>query len=94
MLIRLAPLVLFSGLCLAQDAARMDQIVQTFVANNQFMGTALVARGDQVLFNKGYGSANLEWNIPATPDTAYQLASVSKWGSSSDVQRGGAQVDC
>jgi len=78
MLIRLAPLVLFSGLCLAQDAARMDQIVQTFVANNQFMGTALVARGDQVLFNKGYGSANLEWNIPNAPNTKFRLGSVTK----------------
>ena len=56
----------------------MDQIVQTFVANNQFMGTALVARGDQVLFNKGYGSANLEWNIPNAPNTKFRLGSVTK----------------
>ena len=34
-----------------------------------FMGTALVARGDRVLLSKGYGSANLEWNIPNAPDT-------------------------
>ena len=56
----------------------MDQIVQSYVAGHQFMGTALVARGDQVLFNKAYGSANLEWNIPNTPDTKFRLGSVTK----------------
>jgi len=56
----------------------MDQIVQSYVADHKFMGTALVARGDQVLFNKAYGSANLEWNIPNTPDTKFRLGSVTK----------------
>jgi hypothetical protein len=28
------------------------------------MCSVLVARGDEVLLSKGYGSANLEWNIP------------------------------
>ena len=62
----------------AQDPSRMDQIVQYYVSNNQFMGTALVARGDQVLFSKGYGSANLEWNVPNTPSTKFRLGSITK----------------
>jgi CubicO group peptidase (beta-lactamase class C family) len=70
--------VLLAGGCLAQDAARMDQIVQSFVANHQFMGTALVAHGSQVLFSKGYGSANLEWDIPNAPNTKFRLGSVTK----------------
>src|SRR6266700_5390567 len=78
MLYRFVPLVLLAGSCLAQDAARMDQIVQSYVANHQFMGTALVARGSQVLFSKGYGSANLEWEIPNTPNTKFRLGSVTK----------------
>jgi hypothetical protein len=41
----------------AQDISRMDQVVQSVVANKQFMGSVLVARGDQVLFNKSYGRA-------------------------------------
>ena len=52
MVSRFALFVLLAGACLAQDAARMDQIVQSYVANHQFMGTALVARGSQVLFSK------------------------------------------
>jgi hypothetical protein len=33
----------------------------------------LVARADEVLFSKGYGSANLEWKIPGA-NTAPLLA--------------------
>jgi len=31
-----------------------------------------------VLLSKGYGSANLEWNIPNTPSTKFRLGSVTK----------------
>src|SRR4029077_16817227 len=47
-------------------------------ANKQFVGTALVARGSQVLFSKGYGSANLEWDVPNSPSTKFRLGSVTK----------------
>src|SRR5947208_9400112 len=78
MLTRFALFVLLAGSGLAQDAARMEQIVQSYVANHQFMGTALVARGPQVLFSKGYGSANLEWDVPNAPNTKFRLGSVTK----------------
>src|SRR4051812_25119558 len=75
---RLLSLVLLAGPCLAQNAARMDEIVQTYVANRQFMGSALVARGAQVLYSKGFGSANLEWDIPNAPNTKFRLGSITK----------------
>jgi CubicO group peptidase (beta-lactamase class C family) len=71
-------LFLLATTCFAQDVARMDEAVQSYVANEQFMGSALVARGDQVLFSKSYGSANLEWDIPNTTDTKYRIGSVTK----------------
>ena len=55
----------------------MDQVVQSFVADH-FMGSVLVARGDKVLFSKGYGFANLEWDIPNTPDTKFRVGSITK----------------
>jgi CubicO group peptidase (beta-lactamase class C family) len=78
MLSRIVLSVFLAGPCLAQDATRMDQIVQSYVADHKFMGTALVARGDQVLFTKAYGSANLEWDIPNTPNTKFRIGSVTK----------------
>src|SRR5262245_47508727 len=59
-------------------SGRMDQIVQSYAASLQFMGSVLVARGSDVLFSKSYGSANLEWDIPDTPGTKFRLGSLTK----------------
>ena len=77
MLSRFALSLVLAGACLAQDAVRMDQLVQSYV-DRKFMGTALVARGNQVLFSKGYGFADLEWDIPNAPSTKFRLGSVTK----------------
>jgi CubicO group peptidase (beta-lactamase class C family) len=72
-------ILLLAGNSLAQDVEkRMDQLVQSYASNKQFMGSTLVARGGEILFNRSYGSANLEWEIPNTPTTRFRLASVSK----------------
>jgi CubicO group peptidase (beta-lactamase class C family) len=63
--------------CMAQTA-RMNKIVESYVSSKQFMGSVLVARGNQVLLSKGYGQANLEWNIPNAPATRFRIASVTK----------------
>jgi len=75
---RAACVLFLAASCFAQDAGRMDQIVQSYAADRKFMGTALVARDGQVLFSKGYGFANLEWKIPNTPDAKFRLGSVTK----------------
>ena len=74
-------LLLLSPLALpAQDidATRVDHIVQSFVTSNQFMGSVLVARSGQVLVDKGYGYADLERQVPDTPETKFRLGSMSK----------------
>ena len=62
----------------AQDVSRMDRIIQSHVDSKQFMGSVLVAQGGKVLLNKGYGSANLEWDIPDSPQTKFRLGSLTK----------------
>jgi CubicO group peptidase (beta-lactamase class C family) len=62
----------------AQDVARMEQLIGARVDDKSFMGSVLIARGDEVLLSKGYGSANLEWNIPNTPTTKFRLGSITK----------------
>ena len=56
----------------------MDEIVQSYVRDKTYMGTVLVARGGDVMLSKGYGSANLEWDIPNTPATKFRLGSITK----------------
>ncbi|HYK88314.1 MAG TPA: serine hydrolase [Acidobacteriota bacterium] len=84
--------------CTAQDnVARMEQVVQAYVSANQFMGTVLVARDGSVLLDKGYGSANLEWNVPNTAETKFRLGSVTKQFTAACIllleERGKLRVD-
>ena len=60
------------------QALRMEQIVQSYVANKQFMGFILVSQNGNVLLNKGYGFANLEWQIPNSSITKFRLGSLTK----------------
>src|SRR5437016_1166644 len=62
----------------AQDVSRMDRIIQSHVDSKQFMGSVLVAQDGKVLLDKGYGSANLEWDIPDSPHTKFRLGSLTK----------------
>jgi CubicO group peptidase (beta-lactamase class C family) len=74
-----------AGTCRGQDTARMEQVIQSYVDKGKFMGSVLVARGDQVLLSKGFGSADLEWDIPNTPSTKFRLGSVTKQFTAASV---------
>ena len=52
-----------------------------------FGGTVLVARNGEVLFSKGYGPANAEWDIPNTPETKFRLGSITKQFTATAVLR-------
>jgi CubicO group peptidase (beta-lactamase class C family) len=56
----------------------MEAFVQAHLATGKFMGAVLVARGDEVLFQNGYGKANLELDVPITPETVFRLGSLTK----------------
>src|SRR5262245_4863289 len=70
--------VFVASSCFAQDAKNLDQIVQPYVQDKTFMGSVLVARGADVLLSKGYGSANLEWDVANAPSTKFRLGSITK----------------
>jgi CubicO group peptidase (beta-lactamase class C family) len=78
MMLRFAIVLLLACSGWAQDVARMEQVIQSYTANRQFMGSVLVAKGADVLLSKGYGSANLEWDVPNSPATKFRLGSITK----------------
>lgn len=78
MKLRFAIALLIAGAGCGQDTARMEQVIQSYTANHQFMGAVLVAKGGEILLSKGYGSANLEWDIPNTPAAKFRLGSITK----------------
>ncbi len=63
--------------CSAQSS-RYDSLVQPLVDSKEFSGTVLVARGPNVLFEKAYGYADLEWRVPNTIDGKFRIGSISK----------------
>lgn len=63
----------------AQDkAAQIDQLLKKYNEYNQFHGSVLVADNGGVIYKKGFGLANVEWNIANRPDTKFRIGSVTK----------------
>lgn len=61
-----------------QKAKQIDDLMGRYVDNGEFNGSVLVVENGKVIFKKGYGLANMEWNIPNTPDTKFRLGSLTK----------------
>jgi CubicO group peptidase (beta-lactamase class C family) len=69
----------FSSPIFAQDkAAKIDGLLKLYYDYGKFNGAALVAEGGRVIYKKGFGLANMEWNIPNRPDTKFRLGSMTK----------------
>jgi CubicO group peptidase (beta-lactamase class C family) len=66
------------SLCAQEAALKIDEILTRYHANGQFNGTVLVSEGGKVIYKKGFGLANMEWNIPNTTDTKFRLGSITK----------------
>ncbi|MCU7499911.1 MAG: serine hydrolase [Ignavibacteria bacterium] len=63
----------------AQDAAnKIESLMAKYNEYGYFDGSILVADKDNVVFKKGYGKANIEWNISNSPDTKFRVGSVTK----------------
>jgi CubicO group peptidase (beta-lactamase class C family) len=65
----------------AQEAASLTSKFDEYLsaaAKQGVTGSALVAKDGKVIFSKGYGMANDEWDIPNTPQTKFRLGSITK----------------
>lgn len=66
---------------------RVGAYLAPYVDTGNFSGAVLLARGDEVVLAKGYGQASLELDVPVTPDTVFQIASVSKGFTAAAILR-------
>jgi CubicO group peptidase (beta-lactamase class C family) len=62
----------------AQKAAKFDEVMALASKYQTFNGSVLVAENGKVIYKKGFGLANMEWNIPNTPETRFRLGSITK----------------
>lgn len=70
---------------LAQNLARMEEVIQSRVRDSTFTGSVLVARDTEIILNKGYGLANVEWQVPNSPTTKFRLGSLTKQFTSASI---------
>lgn len=57
---------------------KVDALMQEHVKTGGFTGTILLAAEGKPLVARGYGYANLEWQVPNTPATKFRIGSVTK----------------
>lgn len=57
---------------------KVDQLFATWDKPESPGAAIAVIKDGVVVYKRGYGSANLEYNVPITPQTVFHVASVSK----------------
>ncbi len=77
---------LFSSLQ-AQDSLRpkLDNYLRDVTDNKGFSGTVIVAKGNKVLLNQGYGWADLKKTKRVKRETKFYIASITKQFTSSAI---------
>ena len=73
-------LVLPAALLVAQNdtARRIDGLFERWDKPDSPGASLSVVRNGEIVYQKGYGSANLEYDVPIKADTVFHVASVSK----------------
>lgn len=64
---------------IAQDKVqKIDALLKNYYDYGQLNGAVLVSENGKVIYKKGFGMANMEWEIPNQPDTKFRIGSVTK----------------
>lgn len=69
------PITLFAQ---TQESEKLDNYLKAQESVKGFSGAVLVMKQNKVVLRKGYGMADMEWNIPNTADTRFRVGSVTK----------------
>lgn len=54
------------------------QYMDKYSESLKFSGTVLIGKGNDILLDRGYGMADYDNNIPNTPHTVFEIASLTK----------------
>ena len=57
---------------------KVDDFLRTRQSPFQFSGSVLVAVGDKIILDKGYGYADAELAVPNTPERIFRIGSLTK----------------
>lgn len=59
-------------------ALKIDEVMRSHAAAEDFSGSVLVARDGRILYQHAFGYANLEWKIPNDLQTKFEIGSMTK----------------
>jgi CubicO group peptidase (beta-lactamase class C family) len=75
----LLALLFFVNLTFGQSKTEeITKLIDTYTAYKTFNGSVLVAENGKIIYKKGFGFANMEWDIPNAPNTKHRLGSITK----------------
>ena len=74
----LALLVICNVAFSQSKAEKIDELIGKYAEYGKFNGSVLVADQGKVIYKKGFGMANMEWDIPNAPNTKHRLGSITK----------------
>lgn len=75
----LLSVLFFSTISFAQSKGdKIDQLIGKYAEYGKFNGSVLVSEKGKIIYKKGFGMANMEWDIPNAPDTKHRLGSITK----------------
>lgn len=61
-----------------QNVKQIDALMKQYYDYGKFNGSILVAEKGKIIYEHGFGMANMEWSIPNQPDTKFRIGSVTK----------------
>ena len=61
-----------------EKTEQVNELIKTYAAYGKFNGSILVSHEGEIIYQNGFGWANMEWDIPNRPETKHRLASITK----------------
>lgn len=59
-------------------AEKIEELFERYAHYGKFNGAVLVAQSGELLYEKAFGMANMEWDIANQTDTKFRIASITK----------------
>lgn len=78
----------FAGLSNVEVARRVELVLDRFKSRSEFVGLSVaVARGDDIVIERGFGVADLEWNQPVDASTVFGIGSITKQFTAASIMK-------
>lgn len=67
-----------STICSSQDYNQLDSYLEAMVEQRRFIGSVLVAQGDSIVYQKGFGPASVDGSKLNTAESQFLIGSITK----------------